>query len=76
MSKPLDDAQEDWERDRKAWNLPPPRSQASLPQDLLRSLKESAAAQTVEKASSQRPTPASTRFTQSAKRANDPHRTL
>lgn len=55
MSK-LSDEQKDWERDRTAWNLPRPRSVVSLPEDLRRSLKQSASSRSDEKASSQRPT--------------------
>ena len=52
----LEEEQEDWERDRIAWNLPLPRSQVSLAEDLLRSLKQSSRSQPDEKASSQRTT--------------------
>jgi hypothetical protein len=55
MSK-LEEEHEDWERDRRAWNLPRPRRQVSLAEDLLRSLKQRAASQTNEEPSSQRPT--------------------
>ena len=56
----LEDRQENWERVRTARNLPRPRSVVSLAEDLLRSLKESAAFQTDEEASSQLPTPVTT----------------
>jgi hypothetical protein len=54
MSK-LEEEAENWERDCRAWNLPRPRTEVSLPEDLLRSLKESVASRTDEP-SSQRPT--------------------
>ena len=54
MSK-LEEEVENWERDRLAWNLPRPRNEVSLPEDLLRSVKESGASRTDEPGS-QRPT--------------------
>ena len=52
----LEDEQEKWERDCRAWNLPRPRGHMSLAEDLFRSLEESAVSRTNEEASSQRPT--------------------
>ena len=52
----LEDDQEKWERDCRAWNLPRPRGHMSLSEDLFRSFEERVVSQTDEEASSQRPT--------------------
>jgi len=54
MSKQEEEV-ENWERDRRAWNLPRPQNEVSLPEDLLRFLKESGATPPDE-SSSQGPT--------------------
>jgi len=53
MSK-KEDEQENWERDRLAWNLPGPRHELTLAEDLLRSLERSASSQADEKVTSLR----------------------
>ena len=52
MSK--EDERKNWERDRLAWNLPRPRQEVTLAEDLIRSLKRSASTQADEKATSSR----------------------
>ena len=49
----LEDEQEKWERDSRAWNLPRPRGHMSLAEDLFRSLEESVVLQEDDNATSE-----------------------